>query len=1046
MSLFKTKKDQLKVFLLTLLLSCFFMGQESAIQAQNQTLSIKGNVKDQKGEPIAGATIMVKGTTSGTISDIDGNYSITNVPSNAILLVSFIGFENQNLNVNGQTIINITLTEEVTNLEEFVVVGYGVQKKSDVTGAMTRVDSKELQAMPVKDALQGMQGKASGVDITTNQRPGQTNSITIRGTRSIDASNSPLYVVDGMVLQSGGIDNINPNDIESIDILKDASATAIYGSRGANGVILVTTKQGKEGKVTFNYNGSVTMQKMYDVTDYFNAGEWIDYARIAKMNANNNSYGSSTINYDSDYATWGATSASWENIEKGWSTGSWNADAVGSYDWGKNGKQTGIITEHTLSASGGTDKFKGYGSFGYLHQEGTIKDQAFTRYTAKASFSAKPKEWLDFGTTINGSYGDQDYGYNFAKSTTGAGDYYSALKGMLPWTVPYDEDGEYIRNPAAGDTNIINPINETKYNTNERLTLRTSGLFYAQLDLGGIYAPLKGLKYRSQFGPEFKVYRVGIFYDENGINGDGTNIASDKTELTNSWTLDNLIYYDKTFGDNHSLGITLMQSASKYHYENESIKAEAATEDELWYNLSSSGTISSYGSTLTEKQMTSYMVRANYSFKDKYLLTASWRRDGASQLSEGHKWANFSSCALGWRIDQEEFMKNSIWINALKLRLGYGVTGNADIDAYATKGAIQTLYYNWGSDSSSIGYVASDSSSKNPSDMANQDLSWERTSQYNIGIDYTLFNSRIFGTLDVYKTHTDDLLLDKSIPSVNGYTSTYANVGKTKGWGIDFQINTVNVKTSDFQWTTNLTWSLDRNEIVELSNGKNDDTDNSLFIGEPIKVYYDYVYDHIWKTSEADEAEAYSGEPGSIKVKDLDNSGDIDSNYDRKIVGHARPDWTGGITNTFTYKNLDLSFFIYSRWGSTFKAGAVTLGGRYMSRKVDYWVADTNEDAKYYAPGINGEAAPTYNSSMNYSDGSFIKLRNINLGYNFKKSMLDRAGIASLKVYAQIMNPLMIYSACDFLDTDLLSYDNNTTTTGSSTTTRSLVFGVKMGF
>ncbi len=1023
------------------------MSNTCPIYAQGQTLSISGSVKDQNGEPIAGATIVIKGTTNGTISDIDGNYSITNVPNDAILLVSFIGFESLELNVNGQTKINITLVEEVTKLDEFVVVGYGVQKKSDVTGAMTRVGSKELEAMPVKDALQGMQGKASGVDITSNQRPGQTNSITIRGTRSISAEQGPLYVVDGMVLQTGGdlgsgnggIDNINPNDIESIDILKDASATAIYGSRGANGVILVTTKQGKAGKVTFNYSGSVTMQKMYDVTEYFDAGEWIDYARLAKGNA---------VNYDKDYSTWYTddTKACWANIEKGWATGNWVSGDAGNYDWGKHGKQTGIITEHTISASGGTENFKGYGSFGYLHQDGTIKDQAFDRYTTKASFSATPKKWLEFGTTINGSYGDQDYGYNFAKSTTGAGDYYSALKGMLPWTVPYDEDGEYIRNPAAGDVNIINPINETKYNTNERISLRASGLFYAQLDLGGIYAPLKGLKYRSQFGPEFNVYRVGIFYDENGINGDGTNIGSDATYITNSWTLDNLIYYDKSIADKHKIGLTLMQSASKYHYEYETIKAETATSDELWYNLSSSGTISSYGSGLTEKEMTSYMVRANYSFMDKYLITASWRRDGASQLSAGHKWANFSSCALGWRLDQEEFFKEITWLDALKLRLGYGVTGNAAIDAYATKGAIQTLYYNWGSDSSSIGYVASDSSSKNPSPMANENLTWERTSQYNIGIDYTLFKNRLFGTFDVYKTYTNDLLLEKEIPSVTGYTTTYDNVGKTKGWGIDFQINSINIKTNNFQWTTNLTWSLDRSEIVELSNGKNDDIENSWFIGEPIGVYYDYVYDHIWKTSEQTEAESYGTTAGDIKVKDLDNSGDIDSNYDKKIVGHKRPDWTGGITNTFTYKNLDLSFFIYSRWGSTFKAGAVTLGGRFMSRKVDYWIANENEDAKYYAPGINGESAPTYNSSMNYSDGSFIKLRNINLGYNFKKSLLDRTGISSLKVYAQIMNPLMIYSACDFLDTDLLSYNNNTTTTGSSTTTRSLVFGVKMGF
>ncbi len=1055
MNLLIPNRKQLSVFLYTFLFSCILMSPIGVLDAQAQDITINGKVQLKNGEPIAGATIMVKGTTNGTISDIDGNYHLI-APTNCILVASFIGFGDQEVFVDGKKTINFTLEEETTALDELVVVGYGVQKKSDVTGAMTRVGKTELQAMPVKDALQAMQGKASGVDITTNQRPGQANSISIRGIRSITAEQGPLYVVDGMILQTGGkggsangsIDNINPNDIESIDILKDASATAIYGSRGANGVILVTTKQGKAGKVSINYAGSVTVQKMYDVTELMDAGEWVEYARRAKQFHREGSTGTypDEPSLEADEATWGSVSASFDNIAAGWSDGNWDPNKAISYDWGKHGKQTGYITEHTISASGGTDKFKGYGSFGYLKQEGTIKDQAFTRYTAKASFSAQPTKWLDFGTSINGSYGDQDYGYSFARSTTGAGDYYSALRGMPAWTVPYDENGNYIRNPAAGDVNIINPINETKYNTNERLTLRAAGNFYSQVDLGRIFSPLDGLKYRIQFGPEFSYYRAGTFYDAEGINGDGSNIANNSNQFTTSWTLDNLLYYNKTIADAHKIGLTLMQSASNYHYESSDMKAETATSDELWYNMSSLGTINGFGSSLTEKQLTSYMIRANYGYKDKYLITVSSRWDGASQLADGNKWANFNSLALGWRMEQEAFMKNVSWIDALKLRLGYGVTGNSAIAAYATKGAIQTLYYNWGADASSLGYVASDPSSRYPSPMANKDLSWEKTTQYNVGIDYTLANSRIFGSIDVYKTHTDDLLLKMSIPSINGYTTTYANVGKTKGWGIDFQINTINVKTSNFQWATSLTWSKDENEISELANGNEQDLSNGWFVGEGIKVYYDYVYDGIWKTSEAEEAKAYGSEPGAIKVKDLNHDGQIDENNDRKIVGDQRPDWTGGITNTFNYKNLELSFFIFSRWGNTFRGGAVTLDGRFQQRKLDYWIAGTNEDAEYYAPGIAGQSAPIYNSSMNYLDGSFIKLRNINIGYNFSKAALDKVGIGSLKVYAQLMNPWMIYSKCDWLDTDLSSYDNNTTRVGSSTTTRSVVFGINMSF
>ncbi|GAF02115.1 SusC/RagA family TonB-linked outer membrane protein [Saccharicrinis fermentans] len=509
MTLFKSRKNLTLELLIVLLTGCFLFSGNNTVYAQESTITISGMVKDNSGDPIVGATIMEKGsTTNGTISDIDGNYQIK-VPSNAALVASFIGFATQETSVAGQPKINFVLEQEFTNLDELVVVGYGVQKKSDVTGAVASVSADAIKAMPVKDAVQAMQGKTAGVDITSNQRPGENSSISIRGVRSLNASQSPLYVVDGMVVQSGGIDNINPSDIESIDILKDASATAIYGSRGANGVVLVTTKKGKAGTVSFNYNGSVTIEKMYDVTEMMDAAEWLDYARLAKYNMG--SYASASPSYEADLATWGSVSASFANIEKGWVNGQWDPSKVENYDWKRYGKRTAVSTEHTISASGGTEKFQGYGSFGYLHQEGTQPDQLYKRYTAKTNFEASPTNWLKFGTTMNLSWGEQDYGYSFTKSVTGAGDYYSALKSMLPWAVPYDENGDYIRNPAAGDVNIINPIDELKYNTNNRRTLRATGSFYSQIDFSNIWQALSGLKYRIQFGPEFKYYRLGVF-------------------------------------------------------------------------------------------------------------------------------------------------------------------------------------------------------------------------------------------------------------------------------------------------------------------------------------------------------------------------------------------------------------------------------------------------------------------------------------------------------------------------------------------------------
>jgi len=1014
-----------------------------------QTKTITGKVVDEKGDAIIGASVSVKGTSRGTITNLDGSFSLS-AEQQEIVNVSLIGYIEQNFTVGSQTFLNIIMKERAQSLDEVVVVGYGVQKKTDVTGAMARVGEKELKAMPVKDALQGMQGKVAGIDIKTNQRPGEVGEIRIRGVRSINATNNPLYVVDGMVLQASGIDNINPSDIESIDILKDASATAIYGSRGANGVVLVTTKHGKSGKLSVNYSGSVTLEKLYNVTENMNGGEWIDYSRLAKINAG--TYIPATASRAGDFAKWNSIADSWANIDAGWSKDAsgndvWDASKVKSYDWEKYGKQTGLTTEHTLSVSGGGQNSQAYGSFGYFKQKGTQPGQNYERFTSKVSFDASPTKWFKMGTAINGSLANQDYGYSFSKSVTGSGDYYSALRGMLAWTVPYAANGDYIRNPAAGDVNIINPIDELKYTVNNRKGFIVNSSFYSQLDFGEMFSPLKGLKYRIQFGPELRYNRNATFYDKAGINGDGSNQAAYNTSQVLSWTLDNLVYYDRNLGTDHKIGITLMQSASGYHSESSGMKSNTlATNTELWYNIGSGGSLNGFSTGLTETQMASYMARVNYGFKDKYLLTASARLDGSSVLADGHKWAPFYSAALGWRIDQENFMKNVEFVDALKLRLGAGVTGNAAISAYSTKGGITQTYYNWGATSSTTGYILSDLSAASPVLLANTNLGWERTTQYNLGLDYTVLKNRINGSIDVYQTKTNDLLMKMSIPSTTGYVQTWSNVGSTKGWGIDFQLNSLNIKTNDFAWSTTLTWSLDRCRVTELSNGRTQDIAALLFVGKDLGVYYDYVYDGIWKTSEATDAAKYGRKPGQIRVKDLNNDGVIDSNNDRQIVGKTRPDWSGGISNTFNYKNIELSFFIYSRWGIKVNTGAVNLGGLYQSRKLDYWIAGTNENAEYYSPGSNGVNADLYATSQGYQDGSFVKLRNISLGYNFNSKQLKSVGFSNLKIYAQVMNPLTIYSKCKILDTDLTNYDNNTTSTGTDTTTKGLVFGINVGF
>lgn len=1005
------------------------------LSAQNITVS--GNVKDIHGEPLIGATIKLSQQTQiGTITDADGNFALANIPPNGTLEVSYVGYTTKKIQINGQSNIQVTLEEDLESLEEVVVVGYGVQKKSDVTGAMIRVGEKELKAMPVVNPLQALQGKAAGVDITSNERPGELGTIRIRGERSLNATNAPLYVVDGIPLQETGIDNLNPNDIESVDILKDASATAIYGSRGANGVILVTTKRGSAGSLQLEYNGSMTVSTLQDRLEMMNSAEYIDYVRQSFINQG--TYPATPSKAD-DEKLFNKDPYAWAQIEKGWEGGTWDGSKVPTYDWTSAGRQTGITHEHTLSARGGTDKIQAYASFGYLDQKGTQPGQSYERYTLNTNVDLQTNDWFRLGTSLNASYADQEYGWAFS-GVTGAKDIYSALRGQLPYAVPYTPDGEFIRNPG-GDVNIVNPIQEADLSRNNRQNVRIFGSLYAELNAGNIFEKLEGLKYRLQFGPDLRYQTNGQANPAKSVNGDGLNRARYNTDFRRSWTLDNLVYYDKDI-DQHTLGLTLLQSASAYHMESSGITNNNVNSvQELWYNIGSTNNKDHWGlgSDMVEKQLVSYMIRANYSFADKYLLTASGRWDGASQLADGNKWDFFPSLALGWRIEQEDFMKSTSWINQLKLRLGFGVTGNSAIPPYGTKGAVALNDYSFGSNVYT-GIVASDLWVSDPILMANPTLGWEKTTTYNLGVDFSLFNGRLYGALDIYKSKTNDLLMKQTIPSLTGYYSTWANVGKTENQGIDLTINSINIKNPDFEWTSTLTFSADKGKIVELANGVTEDINNRWFVGHSIGSFYDFVYDGIWKSSEAELAAKYGRLPGQIKIKDLENAIDedgnevvsIDENYDRTIVGKRRPDWTGGLVNTLTYKNFEFSFFMYGRYGFTLETGAERLNGRFPIRKLSYWIKDVNEDAEYYAPGEEDK----YFGSMNYRDGSFIKVRNISFGYNLNKGITNKLGINNLKLYTQVINPFTIYSAIDFVDPD----------TGTSTYNRSFVLGVNIGF
>lgn len=1013
-----------------------------------QSKTVTGKIIDSTGEPVIGASVLVKGTTNGVISDIDGNFSIQGVANDAILQISFVGYKAQDIPVAGKTKIDVTLVEDTEMLDEVVVVGYGVQKKSDVTGALASVSSEELNTKPVSNAFEALQGKAAGVDITSSQRPGELGDIRIRGNRSLNASNSPLYVVDGVPLNSGGIETINPRDIESIDILKDASSTAIYGSRGANGVILITTKRGKTGALTLNYSGSVTIENLVDKSPAMSASDYITWRRWAYYNANpsTNPMGNQP-DYDRDQDYFSGDAAALANVNKGWVNGTWDGSKVTDTDWGGMVTQTGITHEHTLSASGGTENMQGFFSFGYLNNEGTQKGQEYERYNMAMSVDLQAKPWFKMGGSINAAWSVQDYGYSRTgqSSKSGPTDIYGAAKAIPRYTVPYDENGDIILNPGGSVTNVYTVVDEWTKSNDNRQTFRALGSFYAQVDFGKIWEPLDGLSYKFAFGPDFRHYRKGIFIDSSSaVRAGGSNYASWASERHFSWTLDNMIMYNKTFGE-HSIGVTLLQSASKYNMESGSMSEQNVLIPEfLWNNMglidiTNTKYAASMGTGLSESQLASYMARVNYSFKDRYLLTVSGRYDGSSVLADGNKWDFFPSAALGWRIDQEDFMSDISWINQLKLRFGMGTTGNAAVDPYGTLGVIGAYWMPFSTGNSMIFVTNEPYYSSSSNLMANKNLSWEKTTQFNYGIDFSFLNGRIGGAMDIYHSRTSDLLMRMTIPSLSGYPAMMANIGQTKNFGVDMTLNFVPVRTKDFEWASDLNLAYQKDEIVELSNGKIDDVSNAWFIGESISVHYGIASDGLWQESDAAEMEKFNAnghefEPG--KVKPVDQNGDyVIDDKDRVILGNKNPRWTMGWSNTFSYKGFDLSIELYGRFKYMISTGGEGQYGMYNQREIDYWTPD-NTDAEWQKPIYSTAGGDEYSSLLGFKEASFIKVRNISLGYNFNKNICNKLGIGSLKIYAQGKNLGDLFSTVDFMDLDL----------GTTYYNRGFTFGLQVGF
>ncbi|MBP5506411.1 MAG: TonB-dependent receptor [Prevotella sp.] len=1023
-------------------------GVQQTVFAQGaQKQKVTGTVTDESGEPLIGVTVVENGANVGAITDLDGKYSLE-APANATLTFSYVGYLTQNVKVAGQSTHNVVLKEDNALLDEVVVVGYGIQRKSDVTGALTRVNEEQLNSRPVSNAFEALQGKAAGVDITTSERPGTVGSILIRGSRSINASNSPLYVVDGIPV-SDGIDNLNPRDIEAIDILKDASSTAIYGSRGANGVVLITTKRGKEGKLQLTYSGSMTFEKLVDKSPAFSASDYITWRRWAYHNSNPDLYprgDQPDQKLDQDFFS--GDDAALANVNKGWANGSWNGSLVSDTDWEGFVTQTGITQEHNIRGAGGTKDLQSSFSFGYLDNQGTQKGQQFKRYNVAMTTDIQATKWFKLGGSINASWSKQKYGYSRTGqvgTSSGPVDIYSAAKALPHYTVPYNASGDIIDQPGGSVVNAYTVMDEWKKSSDNREYFRAMGSFYGQIDFGKILEPLQGLMYKMQFGPDFRYSRTGMFLDASSATRKGSNNFARRNDNRHfTWTLDNMLLYNRIFGD-HTIGVTLLHSATKYNAESSGMSAERIYMPSfLWNNfgdidVTNTDNKAGMSSGFSQNTLLSYMARFNYAFKDRYLLTVSGRYDGASVLAEGNKWSFFPSMAIGWRMEQESFLKDVDWLDQLKLRFGVGTTGNSSVSAYGTLGTIQSFYMPFSTGNERILITNEPYYTNSQTMLANKKLGWEKTTQYNLGIDFSFLRGRINGSLDLYTSKTKDLLLQQSLPSLTGYPAMMDNIGSTKNKGFDLTLNVIPVRVADFEWSSTINAAYQKDEIVELANGKEDDIANSWFIGESIAVFYGYQNDGLWQESDAAEMAKFNENGhkfsvGSIKPVDQDGNYKIDED-DRVILGNRNPRWTLGWSNTFSWKGIELTLNLFGRFKYMISTGGEGQYGMYAQRQIDYWTPD-NPNADWQKPVYSTAGGDSYSSLLGFKDASFIKIRNLSLGYRFDKSLCNRIGIQGAKVYVQGRNLGMLASSVDFMDLD----------TGATYFNRGFTVGLQLDF
>lgn len=970
--------------------------------------TLTGTVLDETNMPVPGANVVIQNTTTGTSTDFDGNFSIT-VSNGDILEFSSIGYAKKEVAITGQQTLNVVLAEDASQLEEVVVVGYGSQKKSDITGSVSSVKSEELNAYPVLDAAQALQGRAAGVVVQSNNggEPGAPISIKIRGNTSINASSSPLVVVDGFV----GASMPQANDIESMEVLKDASATAIYGSRGSNGVILVTTKKGRSGKLSIEANTTYAIQNISNRLDLLNASEFADYQNQIRTNN-----GVST-----PYAQ-GPANTDWQDLIY----------------------RSGSTSNNQVSFSGGSEKINFYASANYFKQDGIIIGSDFERLTFLSNIDAQVTDKLKLGMNLFGSRGIKNGSATQSNGSVSAGgdDVITLALRYAPDQPVYNADGTYTFGNTVGDP-VDNPFAVATERIDETKTDNFRANLYANYEI------LEGLSFKTTFGLSTENQTRGIFLPSllTQTAGGESGRAIVDTNRETSVLSENYLTYTKEFGKSN---LTLLGGYSYQKTVNENFFSEATgfiSDGFSYYGLGSATNILQPSSSKSDVEIQSQFGRFNYDFDDKYLLTATIRRDGASNFSANEKYALFPSAALGWKVSNENFLKDSKAISNLKFRASYGVTGNPSIGAYESLSRLETLY------ASSNGQTVS---AVTPEQPENPNLKWESSYQTNFGIDLGLINNRVSVSLDYYNIDTKDLILtDNSITEYLGFSGDdiLANVGEINNRGLEIALSTKNILKEDFRWTTDFNIAFNKNEVVSLVNDADlffdatpsyfsHDRSYVLRVGEEVGLFWGYEYAGVYQggTAPAGTQTLSGGVAGDPLFADIDGSGDI-TEADRTTIGNPNPDFTWGFTNNFSYKNLDLSIFLQgSQGGDIFNLTNVQLtNGDANTTRAYYNSAWTPTNTDTNTPRV-GNNSNREISSRFIEDGSYVRLKNISLGYTVPSDITEKLGLDNLRLSLSGQN-LLTFTNYSGLDPEVSYYGSGGNNNTSSNTAQGFDFG-----